>query len=267
VIRFAALCAALPRDKSALAAYQAEATAEDFATALALLSGQRPRRIAAPDLILTWVVEASGTPDFLLAACMDVTGDRAETAALLLPAATGTPPTLTEVIQTLTLGTPLTARAMLAALWPRLPPYANTILNRLAAGSFRTTLPKLVPPTNQPPRTLRAVMILIQPAGPEITLALWQDGVPIPIARLTLTLPETPAIMAWVRAHTLEKFGPVRKVPAQLVFEMDYTGTAPNNRRKCGLDLHHPRLLRWLPDATPDQADNLAALHDPALDP
>lgn len=267
MIRFAALCAALPRDKAALAAYQTEATAEDFAAALALLSGQRPRRIAAPGLILTWAAEATGTPDFLLSACMDVTNDRAETAALLLPPAFGPAPGLAQVIQTLTQATPLTARATLTALWPRMTPQANTLLNRLAAGSFRTTLPKLVPPTNQPPRTLRAVMILIQPAGPEITLALWQDGIPIPITRLTLTLPETPAIMAWVRNHTLEKFGPVRKVPAALVFEIDHTGTSPNNRRKCGLDLHHPRLLRWLPDATPDQADDLAALHDPTLDP
>ncbi|MBC7738500.1 MAG: hypothetical protein H7245_15075 [Candidatus Saccharibacteria bacterium] len=264
MIRFAALCAVLPRDKTALATYRAEAPLLDVTTALALLSGKRPRRIAAPDLILAWVAEARDMPDFLLAACREVTNDRAETAALLLPPPTGTPPTLTEVVQTLTLATPLTARATLTSLWARLPPQANIVLNRLAAGSFRTLLPQAAPLTNQPPRTVKAVMTLVQPAGPEITLALWQDGVPVPITRLPLTLPETPAIMAWVRSHTLEKFGPVRKVPAELVFEMDYTTTTPNKRRKCGLDLHQPRLLRWLPDVPPDQADPLARLTDPS---
>ena len=266
MIRFARLCAT-PRDAAALLAYQADVSAQDYAAALALLSGQRPKRIAAPDMIQSWVAETTGTPDFLLAACNDVTGDRAETVALLLPGGTGEPATLAEVIEALTGATPLTARTTLAALWSRLPPQANMVLNRLAAGTFRTALPQAAPRTNRPPRTLRAVMSLVQPSGPEITLALWQDGVPVPITRLALTLPETPAIMAWVRAHTLEKFGPMRSVSAELVFEVEYAATTPNKRRKCGMDLHGVRLLRWLADATPDQADALTALHEPADDP
>ena len=260
MIRFAALCTALPGDKAALAAYQSSASAEDWAAALALLSGTRPRRIAPLDTILHWIAETTATPDFLLAACIEASGDRAETAALLLPPAIGTAPTLTETIQTLTAATTLTARATLSALWQRLPHQANTVLIRLAAGSFRQTLPTAAPLTNQPPRTLRAVMTLVQPAGPEITLALWHNGQPVPITRLSLTLPQTPAIMAWVRGHTTDRFGPLRQVPPDLVFELEYASTTPNRRRKCGLDLHHPRLLRWLPEATPDQADQLATL-------
>lgn len=262
MIRFARLCLILPRDKTAIDAYQAEASAADMAAALALLTGQRPRRIAAPNLIQTWIAEAAGIPDFLLDACNQVTGDRAETAALLLPDPSADPPALAEVVHILTHATPLTARAALTALWPRLPPHANLVLNRLAAGSFRTALPQAAPLTNQPPRRLKAVMILVQPAGPQITLALWRDGLAVPVTRLPLTLPETPAIMAWVRGHTTDRFGPLRQVSPDLVFEMEYSTTTPNKRRKCGVDLHNPRLLRWLPDATPDQADDLTALTD-----
>ncbi|MBC7479993.1 MAG: hypothetical protein H7317_18205 [Pseudorhodobacter sp.] len=260
MIRFARLCLILPRDRTAFDAYQVEASAQDRAAALALLSGHRPRRIAPPDLIQTWIAEATGIPDFLLDACNQVTGDRAETAALLLPDPCAEPPALAEVVHSLTHATPLTARATLTALWPRLPPQANMVLNRLAAGSFRTALPQTAPLTNLPPRTVRAVMTLVQPAGPEITLALWRDGVAVPVTRLPLTLPETPAIMAWVRAHTIDRFGPLRQVTPDLVFEVEYSTTTPNRRRKCGVDLHSARLLRWLPDASPDQADDLTAL-------
>lgn len=266
MIRFATLCATLATDKTALDTYRAHATEADFATALALLSGQRPRRIAPIDTILHWIAEATATPPFLLAACMEVTKDRAETAALLLPPATGpqpslTEPSLTDIVQTLSQTTNLTARTTLQALWQTLPPPANTVLFRLAAGSFRQTLPTAAPLTNQPPRTIKAVMTLVQPAGPEITLALWQDCVPVPVTRLALTLPETATIMAWVRSHTTDRFGPLRAVPPTLVFELEYASTTPNARRKCGLDLHHPRLIRWLPDAAPDQADDLTTLH------
>ena len=248
MIRFAALCHALPRDKAAFASYETNATPEDLAVARALLTGQRPRRIATPDLIQSWIIETTGIPAFLLDACNQVTGDRAETAALLLPCATQDPPSLAEVVHRLSQATPLTARATLTDLWPRLPPQANLVLNRLAAGSFRSLLPQSAPQTNQPPKVLRAVMIQIQPAGPEITLALWQDGLPVPITRLALTLPETPAIMAWVRANTTDRFGPLRQVVPGLVFEIEYASTTVNRRRKCGLDLHGTRLLRWLPD-------------------
>ena len=255
MIRFAALIAALPRDKTAFTAY--DALPRDKAAALALLTGTRPKRLAPLATVLNWVAVATDTPDFLLDACQAVTGDRAETAALLMPPAQGDPPGLTECLQT------LTDRASLLALCARLPPPARTALIRLAAGTFRTTLPAAAPLTNRPPHSLRAVMTLVQPNGPEITLALWDDGTAIPITRLPLTLPETPQIMAWVRAHTTDRFGPVRQVPPELVFELEYASATPNRRRKCGLDLHSPRLIRWIEDGTADQIHSLTSQLEP----
>ncbi|MEI6098074.1 MAG: hypothetical protein WCS20_07205, partial [Alphaproteobacteria bacterium] len=160
MIHFANLCAALPGDKTALETFRARSSGDDYATALALLTGQRPRRIAPLDTILHWVAATAGISDALLTACTAVTRDRAETAALLLPPAIGTPPSLTQTIAILAQATPLTAHNTLQTLWQTLPPPANTILFRLAAGRFRQTLPKAAPLTNQPPRTLRAVMTL-----------------------------------------------------------------------------------------------------------
>ena len=258
MIRFAALCFSLP-DPAALARYEAEAPMADLAAAHRLLSGQRPRRIATLDQILDWSASVAGIPDFLVTACMEASGDRAETAALLLPPALGQAPMLAETLHLLALSTPLTARQTLGTLWSRLPPQANHILNRLAAGTFRSAGPKPQPDIKATPQSIRAVMTLVQPSGPEITLALWDDGKPVPIARLPLTLPETPAIMAWVRANTVERFGPVRSVAATLVFDLAFDGIAENRRRKSGVELRNPRIMAWRHDAPAETLQSLTA--------
>ena len=249
MIRFTALLAALPHDKTALPRYLQTASETDRTTCLALLSGQRPKRIATPDTLAHWAAEAAGIPDWLLAAAVTASGDRSEAAALILPPPTGTPPRLSEVLLALTTTTPITAHATLLALWSRLPQDANLILNRLATGSFRTKLPAENPAPSLTPYRILAVMILVQPAVPEITLALWLNARPIPITRLPLTLPETADILLWTRSHTTDRFGPIRQVTPDLVFEIAFDGIFPNRRRKSGFELQNPRLIALHRDA------------------
>lgn len=258
MIRFAAMLAALPRDCNALPIYLQSAPEADRDACLALLSGQRPNRIASSASLTHWAAEIACIPDDLLAACLAASGDRAEVAALILPAPTGTPPTLAECLHALTSATKITAHASLVTLWQRLPPDARLILNRLASGSFRATIPAEPPAPAENPRTILAVMTLVSAAVPEITVALWHDGLPIPIARVPLTLPETPEILAWTRAHAVQRFGPVTQVPPELVFAIAYDGTKPNRRRKSGLDLISPRLTGFRPGASAATLDQLA---------
>ncbi len=110
-------------------------------------------------------------------------------------------------------------------------------------------------------RRVHAVMVLVQPAGPEVTLALWRDGLPVPIGRMALTLAEVPEIMAWVRANTLGKFGPVRQVPPDLVFEVEYQGLTENRRRKSGIELQAPRIVAWVQGGAAGDLDDLIAAH------
>ncbi len=255
MIRFTALIAALPRDPNALPVYLQTISEADRTACLALLSGQRPKRIASLATLTQWAAEQAGIPDWLLAAAIEASGDRAETAALILPPPTGAPPSLAETLHALT--TPITAHATLIALWARLPADARLILNRLATGTFRATLPVEKPAPSPTPRTLCAVMILVQPAVSEITVALWHDGGPVPIARLALTLPDAADILAWARSHTTARFGPAAQVTPELVFEIAFDGTTPNRRRKSGVELLNPRLLRFLPGAAADTLDTL----------
>lgn len=259
MIHFAALLAALPRDRNALAIYLQAAPEADRIACLNLLYGRRPRRIASLTAIAAWAAELAGIPDFLLAASLAASGDRAETAALILSPPTGTPPTLAETLHALNTTTPITAHATLVALWSRLPTEARLILNRLASGTFRTTLAPPEPEPAADPHRLLAVMVLIQPATPEITVALWHDDLPVPIARVPLTLSETPEILEWARANTRDRFGPVRTVPAEWVFELAFDGLTPNRRRKSGFELQNPRLISLRRDGS---AATLADLHN-----
>ena len=261
MIRFATLLAALPQDPAALPAYLAAASDADRAAADALLSGNRPRRLAGLDALLHWSAEVAGVSGWLVTASFAASGDRAEVAALLLPPATGTPPGLAEVTAALTRATPITAHATLLALWSRLPPLANLTVNRLASGTFRTSYPVAPTVPDGPAGSVLAVMILAAAARPEITVALWQDGTPIPIARLPLTLPQTPEIMKWVRANIAQRFGPVRQVAPVQVFRVSFAGLARNPRRKSGYELLGAQIVDWLPDLTASDADPLATLH------
>jgi hypothetical protein len=254
VIAFAAMLAGFP---ASLEGYLAQASQADRAAAHALLSGQRPRRVAGLPALLSWAADVAQVPDWLVEASLAASGDRAETAALLLPPAKGTPPTLAEVVDALNHATPITAHATVLGLWSRLPPLANLIVNRLASGTFRATYP--TPPVlpSGPGGSVLAVMILAQAGSPDITVALWQDTTPIPIARLPLSLAEAPQVLAWVRANVAGRFGPVRQVPPVQVFRVAFKGLIRNARRKSGYELQGAQIVDWLPDA---QADALTVL-------
>jgi DNA ligase-1 len=63
-----------------------------------------------------------------------------------------------------------------------------------------------------------------------------------------------------VRAHTLEKFGPVRSVRPTLVFELGFEGVNRSPRHKSGIAVRFPRMLRIRHDKPLYQADTLAQL-------
>ncbi|MGL4464702.1 MAG: hypothetical protein ACRC1K_21320, partial [Planctomycetia bacterium] len=65
---------------------------------------------------------------------------------------------------------------------------------------------------------------------------------------------------AFVRRNTTEKFGPVRVVKPELVFELAFEGIQPSTRHKAGLALRFPRMARRRFDKRPADADTLATL-------
>ena len=80
-------------------------------------------------------------------------------------------------------------------------------------------------------------------------------------------------LAAWARENTLERFGPVRRLRPELVFEIGFEGVDASPRHKAGLVLRQPRMLRWRPDGTvsrdrhPGRAARADARRARALEP
>jgi DNA ligase 1 len=55
----------------------------------------------------------------------------------------------------------------------------------------------------------------------------------------------------------LEKFGPVRTVKPELVFELAFEALAESTRHKSGIALRFPRMNRWRRDKKAEEADTL----------
>ncbi len=74
-----------------------------------------------------------------------------------------------------------------------------------------------------------------------------------------LTDKEFNEVDAFVKSNSIEKFGPVRTVKPELVFEIAFEGIAASSRHKSGVALRFPRMNRWRKDK---KADDINTLED-----
>jgi DNA ligase-1 len=72
-----------------------------------------------------------------------------------------------------------------------------------------------------------------------------------------LTDQEFAQVDNFVKRNSLEKFGPVRTVKPELVFEIAFEGIAASNRHKSGVALRFPRMNRWRKDKKPEEINTL----------
>lgn len=64
----------------------------------------------------------------------------------------------------------------------------------------------------------------------------------------------------WIRAHTVAKRGPFRRVQPVQVFEIGFEGLGRSDRHKSGIAVRFPRILRWRADKPASEADTLDTL-------
>jgi DNA ligase-1 len=119
------------------------------------------------------------------------------------------------------------------------------------------------------PLTIDAVLIAAQRGSgkraslyTDYTFGVWDQGQLVPVAKAYsgLTDEEIGRVDAFVRRHTVEKFGPVRTVTPDLVFELAFEGIQRSPRHKSGVVVRFPRILRWRDDKPIAEADTLDAL-------
>ncbi|MEL6104248.1 MAG: cisplatin damage response ATP-dependent DNA ligase, partial [Pseudomonadota bacterium] len=121
------------------------------------------------------------------------------------------------------------------------------------------------------PLTVDAVMIYAQSGHgrranlfTDFTFAVRQGNelVPFTKAYSGLTDAEFREITAWVRKNTLERFGPVRRVTPEHVFEIAFEGIHESPRHKSGIALRFPRMARWRKDKPVSEANTLEDLRE-----
>jgi DNA ligase-1 len=119
------------------------------------------------------------------------------------------------------------------------------------------------------PHTLDAVLIYAQPGHgrrsglfTDYTFGVWDGDTLVPVAKAYSGLDDTEiaTLDTWIRAHTTERFGPVRAVEAQHVFELAFEAVQLSSRHKSGVAVRFPRILRWRSDKGVADADRLEDL-------
>ena len=116
------------------------------------------------------------------------------------------------------------------------------------------------------PLTIDAVLIYAQKGSgrrsayyTDYTFAVKNEDKLVTIAKAYsgLTDKEIMEVSKFVNKNAIEKFGPVRTVKPELVFEIAFEGIGFSNRHKSGVALRFPRILRWRKDKTVDEIDNI----------
>lgn len=119
------------------------------------------------------------------------------------------------------------------------------------------------------PLSIDAVMVYAQKGHgrradlyTDYTFAVWDGDKLVPFAKAYsgLTDAEINKVDHFVKRNTLEKFGPVRTVKPELVFEIGFEGINKSNRHKSGVALRFPRILRWRHDKPKEEADSIETL-------
>jgi len=119
------------------------------------------------------------------------------------------------------------------------------------------------------PLSVDAVMIYAQKGHgrradlyTDYTFAVWDGDKLVPFAKAYsgLTDAEIGKVDYFIKRNTIEKFGPVRTVKPELVFEIGFEGINRSTRHKSGIALRFPRILRWRHDKPKEEADTLESL-------
>jgi len=93
----------------------------------------------------------------------------------------------------------------------------------------------------------------------DYTFGVWDGDRLVPFAKAYsgLTDEEIREVDAFVRRNTVERFGPVRAVRPELVFELAFEGIQRSSRHRSGVAVRFPRMARWRRDKRPSDADTL----------
>ena len=110
------------------------------------------------------------------------------------------------------------------------------------------------------PMQLDAVLIYAKGgSGRRAGFALWKDQELIKFASAYsgLTNIEIKELDKWIRKNTIKKFGPVRSLKPEMVFEISFEKIQLSKRHKSGIAVRFPRITKWRKDKKINDADTI----------
>jgi DNA ligase-1 len=119
------------------------------------------------------------------------------------------------------------------------------------------------------PYTLDAILLYAQKGRgkrsglyTDYSFGLWNNNELVPFAKAYsgLSNKEIHELNQWIKQNTLEKFGTVRLVKPQHVFEIAFEGINISKRHKSGFAVRFPRILRWRKDKLVHEANHIEDL-------
>jgi hypothetical protein len=167
--------------------------------------------------------------------------------------------------------------AFIHTVWNSLLPEALYLFNRIITGTYRSPVTRaeidracglLSDPRGpaeehaRPAATIRAVLLYV--SRTEYTFAVRKDDTYIPIVRTNegLRTEDHVRIRRYAADHTREKFGPVSSVTPDLIFEIACEEVVHDKRRKSGVKLVSPRVVRFCEGDTLSSVDPIEKVYD-----
>ena len=119
------------------------------------------------------------------------------------------------------------------------------------------------------PHTIDAVLLYAQRGHgkratlyTDYTFGVWKGDELLPFAKAYsgLTNEEIEEVDRFIRNNGTTRFGPVRGVKPELVFEIAFENVRESSRHKSGVAVRFPRIVRWRRDLKPSNADSLESV-------
>jgi hypothetical protein len=154
------------------------------------------------------------------------------------------------------------------SVWKKLPEQSVYLFNRLITAGYRSPLSdkeykQLSGSTLIPPRSHHTIdAVLLYASRNEYTFAVWKDDLLIPIVKISHGIPPDDHlyIRRFIDQNTRERFGPVHSINPELVCEIGFEGVERAPRRKSGVKLLFPLIIRRRENIKLENIDRIEAL-------
>jgi hypothetical protein len=238
-----------------------------------LLSGGEQKRYVNYKELRRCTHEITGLPYWLIEECIRHTGNVTEAITLMVKSDSNheTVP-LHSIMERIHTGLTESIDAKteyIHSMWESLLPNSVYVFNKLITAGYRSSvsineIERLVKPEETTSTTLRTIKaVLLYASQSEYIFAIWKEELLVPIVKTTSGIqPEEHLhIRKFVTTNTRERFGPVYSVNPELIFEIGFEYVERASRRKSGIKLTSPRIIRRCHDASLEDLDRVERLY------